>query len=138
MREQTLCERLMAAGTVRSVATGKVDRAATALSVLRNLQDVLNSRAGCCETRRDFGMPDFNDVATSFPDAIPTITRAIRAQIENFEPRLSGVNVRHVPDGTNPLSLSFQISVTLTWEDGTERLSFRTDLGDDGKLRVRG
>src|SRR5271168_4091771 len=101
MRERTLCERLMVAGAVQPVSSGKIDRTAVAESVLRNLQDVLNSRAGCCETRRDYGMPDFSDVATSFPEAVPTITRAIRAQIENFEPRLSGVNVRHVPDKTN-------------------------------------
>ncbi|MHB8885005.1 MAG: type VI secretion system baseplate subunit TssE [Methylovirgula sp.] len=138
MRERTLCERLMAGGGALPAGSGKVDRGAISDSIMRNLQDVLNSRAGCCETRRDYGMPDFNDLAGGFPDALPTIARSIRTQIENFEPRLSGATVRHVPDPTNPLSLSFQISVTLTLEDGAERMSFQTDLGDDGKLRVRG
>jgi type VI secretion system protein len=126
----------MTAGSAQPATSGKLDRAAVADSILRNLQLVLNSRAGCCETRRDYGMPDFNDVAARFSDVIPVITRAIKTQIENFEPRLSGVGVRHVPEGSNPLSLSFQIAVTLTFEDGTERLSFQTDL-DDGQFRVR-
>jgi type VI secretion system protein len=138
MRERTLCERLIDAGGTSPNSSGKVDRSALSQSILRNLQDVLNSHAGCCETRRDYGMPDFNDLAGQFPDAIPTISRAIKAQIENFEPRLSGVSVRHIPDPKNPLGLTFVIAVTLTLDDGTERLSFQTDLSDDGKLRVYG
>jgi type VI secretion system protein len=137
MRERTLCERLMATGPALPARGGKIDRVELSDSILRNLQDVLNSHAGCCETRPDYGMPDFNDLASSFPDAIPSIARSIRAQIENFEPRLSGVSVRHIPDPTHPLSLSFQIGVTLVLEDGSERMSFETELGDDGKLRVR-
>jgi type VI secretion system protein len=137
MRERTLCERLMAAGTALPVRSGKIDRVAVGDSILRNLQGVLNSHAGCCETRPDYGMPDFNDLASHFPDSITTIARAIKLQIENFEPRLSGVSVRHVPDPTHPLSLSFNIGVTLTLDDGSERLSFQTDLSDDGKLRMR-
>lgn len=138
MRERTLCERLMSAGEVLPPTTGKTDRGALCDSILRNLQDILNSHAGCCEIRRDYGMPDFNDLAGHFPDAISIITRAIKAQIENFEPRLSNINVRHIPDPDNPLGFSFSIAVTLTLDDGTERLNFQTDLSDDGKLRVRG
>jgi len=138
MRERTLCERLMSTGRDLLVASGRVDRAAVTESIMRNLRVLLNSRAGCCETRRDYGMPDFNDVATRFPDAIPAISRAIRAQIENFEPRLTNVSVRHVADQSNPLALAFDIAVTLTLEDGSERMSFQTDVLDDGKYRVRG
>ena len=136
MRERTLCERLMSAGRDQPTS-GKIDRGTVTDSIMRNLRVLFNSRAGCCETRPDFGMPDFNDVATRFPEAIPAIARAIRAQIENFEPRLSAVNVRHVPDKGNPLALSFDIAVTLTLEDGSERMSFQTDVLDDGKCRVR-
>jgi type VI secretion system protein len=137
MRERTLSERLMMAGTTPPVASGRLDRATLGDSILRNLQELLNSRAGCCEIREDYGMPDFDDIASRFPDAVPAVARAIKMQIENFEPRLSGVNVRHLPDPSNPLSLSFLIGVTLSLDDGAERLSFQTGLGDDGKLRVR-
>ncbi len=138
MRERTLCERLMASEEGSIPHSGKLDRGALFDSILRNLREILNSHSGCCEIRRDYGMPDFNDLAGQFPDAIQIITRSIKMQIENFEPRLSNVAVRHIPDPENPLGFSFSIGVTLDLDDGAERLNFQTDLSDDGKLRVHG
>lgn len=105
-------------------------------SVLRNLRHVLNSRAACCQSRPDFGMPDFNDLAGKFPDALGVIASAVREQIEKFEPRLSQVTVRHVPDRSNPLRLAFRIHATLNLEEGGQRLSFDTVLNNNGFVNV--
>ncbi|MDR3496357.1 MAG: type VI secretion system baseplate subunit TssE [Ancalomicrobiaceae bacterium] len=106
-------------------------------SILANLAGILNSRAGCCETRPDLGMPDFNDLVGNFPNAIPIIARSVRAQIEAFEPRLKNVEVVHVPDPDRPIDLRFQITGWATIAGSTERISFDTVVGDDGHTFVR-
>lgn len=105
-------------------------------SILANLRSVLNSRADCCLSRPDLGMPDFNDLVGRFPDALGIIASAVRAQIEMFEPRLSEVSVRHVPDRSNPLHLAFRIHATLSLEQGAKRLSFDTVLNNNGYVNV--
>jgi type VI secretion system protein len=135
MFERRLLERLEAPDS--SDRRLKVDPSALSESVLAHLKLIFNTRQGSCETRPDLGMPDFNDLATRFPDAIPIIGRAIKYQLDNFEPRLKNVSVKHVPDPTNPLSLYFQISAQLALPDEDVRLNFDTVLGDDGYFRMR-
>ncbi len=137
MRERSLMERLHAATDPPSPAGGRFDASALAESILANLSRVLNERQGCCETRIDYGMPDFADLVGQFPDAIPTVVRAVRQQIVNFEPRLSGPVVRHVPNSSNPLSLNFQITATASADGTATRVAFETVLGDDGYMRMR-
>ena len=137
MTDRTLTERLAAARDVAAPRAAAPDRAAAVASVLANLSAVLNSRAGCAETRPDLGVPDFNDLVGQFPDAIHIIARAVKAQIERFEPRLTTVGVRHVEDPDNPLHLVFEIHAALKLGGEQSRLTFETVLGDDGFLKVR-
>lgn len=137
MRERSLMERLHAATDAPPPVDRRSDPSALAESILANLNRVLNERQGCCEIRVDYGMPDFKDLVGQFPDAIPTVVRAVKQQINSFEPRLMGAVVRHVPDTSNPLSLSFQITATARAGDTSTRISFETVLGDDGYMRMR-
>jgi type VI secretion system protein len=137
MRERSLMERLHAATHPPPPALTSTDASAVAESILTNLNRVLNERQGCCETRVDYGMPDFNDLVGQFPDAIPVVVRAVKQQITTFEPRLADTVVRHIPDSSNPLSLSFQITATVRAGDVSTRISFETVLGDDGYMRMR-
>ncbi|WP_341988637.1 type VI secretion system baseplate subunit TssE [Azorhizobium sp. AG788] len=142
MAQRTLVERLLAADVDRPNApriSGEfADTSELLDSVLTNMRSVLNSRAGCCQIRPDYGMPDFNGLVGRFPDAIGIIANAVRAQVEEFEPRLSGITVRHVPDRSNPLRLAFRIHAALVVGDQVERLSFDTVLNNDGFVRVMG
>lgn len=141
MANRTLMERLTeperpAAALADPDLVRKADAVDIMNSVLRNLRHVLNSRAACCQSRPDFGMPDFNDLAGRFPDALAIIASAVREQIEKFEPRLSQVTVRHVPDRSNPLRLAFRIHATLNLEEGGQRLAFDTVLNNNGFVNV--
>ncbi len=143
MAQRTLVERLIAADSDRPSAPVRLqgefaDKSELLDSILTNMRTVLNSRAGCCQTRPDYGMPDFNGLVGRFPDAIGIIANAVRGQIEAFEPRLSGITVRHVPDRSNPLRLAFRIHAALVVGDQVERLSFDTVLNNDGFVRVMG
>ncbi|MGU3492583.1 type VI secretion system baseplate subunit TssE [Xanthobacteraceae bacterium A53D] len=144
MFQRSLVERLMAAeaGTPVSRTTSAggayADRSELVDSVMVNLRAILNSRAGCCQSRIDYGMPDLNELNGRFPDAIPIIANAVRGEIEAFEPRLSGVTVRHVPDQSNPLRLAFRIHAALVVDGEPMRLSFDTVLNNDGFVNVMG
>lgn len=129
----TLFERLEDGHTAVPVRT---DLTRLAASVLGNLSAVFNARQGSCLTRPDYGLPDFNDALIKGPESMPVIARAIKAQIDRFEPRLTQVLVRPDPDPDNPLSLRFQISARIRGQDG-ERIGFETTLSDDGFVRVK-
>jgi len=105
--------------------------------VLQNIRRVLNARQGCCEIRPDYGMPDLNDMIGRGADSIVGIARSVQEQIEMFEPRLTNISVRYVPDPDNPLQFSFQISAMLYFGDEKERISFDTILSADKHVQVR-
>lgn len=135
MFEQTLFQRLLDPQPYRP--TTRFDAARQMESVLGHLRELFNVRAGAVPTRPDYGLPDFNDLVSEFPTAVPVISRAIKQQIEMFEPRLKRVSVRHVPDPDRPLSLFFNISAEMVVPDGQERVAFETVLGADGSVNVR-
>lgn len=135
MFEQTLFQRLLDPQPGR--ATTSFDATRQMDSVLSHLREMFNVRAGAVPTRPDYGLPDFNDLVIQFPAAVPAISRAIKHQIEMFEPRLRKVSVRHVPDPDRPLSLFFNISAEMVMPDGQERVAFETVLGADGSVSVR-
>ncbi|WP_377828197.1 type VI secretion system baseplate subunit TssE [Bradyrhizobium lupini] len=105
-------------------------------SVMENLRRVLNSRQGCCETRRDFGMPDLNDAMGQGADAVRALARSLKQQIETFEPRLKNVLIRFHADPDNPLQLSFHVNATLNYNDRMERVAF--DAIFEKHVQVRG
>jgi type VI secretion system protein len=137
MSDRTLIERLEEATDDASPVQehGSIDRFQA--SVLDNLRRILNARQGCCETRPDFGMPDLNDAIGQGADAVPVVARAVKQQIEMFEPRLENVAVRFLADPDNPLLLDFQINAVLRYEGRSERVSFDTILNEDKRFKVR-
>lgn len=138
MFDRSLIERLEEAAetVVTSQEQGSFGRFQA--SVLDNLRRILNARQGCCETRPDFGMPDLNDAIGQGADAVLAIARAVKQQIEMFEPRLENVSVRFLADPDNPLQLAFHVNAMLRYNDQVERVSFDTILSDDKRIRVRG
>ena len=135
MFERSLFERLLDEKQTPPSAT--IDGARAVSSVMDHLQRLFNARTGAVPIREDYGMPDFNDLVAQFPAAIPAISRAIKTQIDLFEPRLHRVIVRHVPDPDRPLSLFFAITAELDLPEGSERVSFETIFGADGSVRLR-
>jgi type VI secretion system protein len=113
-----------------------VNRAAD--SVLTHLRNMLNTRQGSALTVPDYGLPDFNDLAVTFPDAIFELRRVIKQCIEQYEPRLSRVKVEHVKDEENPLSLRYEITAQLNLGDENASVWFETTLDAQGRARIRG
>lgn len=137
MYDRSLFERL--ADPLTPAGQGaRLDDSRLAASILQNLRNLFNCREGHASIRPDLGMPDFTDVTFHYADSVGTITRAIRAQIEKFEPRLTQVSVRHHPSEKHDAALRFSVSAMIKLGDRAERIAFETVLGADGFYRVRG
>ena len=87
---------------------GFIDRIGTGLrevdvvrSVVEHLAILLNTRAGEAVTVPDFGLQDLTDLVHELPEGIHTIQQGMRNVILKYEPRLSNVSVRHLPDDSS-------------------------------------
>jgi type VI secretion system protein len=76
-------------------------------------------------------------MVSAFPDAVPAIARAIKHQIDIFEPRLRNVVVRHVPDPDRPLTLAYRIRAELAVSNSDSPITVETIFGSDGAVRVQ-
>jgi type VI secretion system protein len=135
MAERSLLERLAASRPGRPVARG--DGTASVESVMRNLRRLFNSRQGCALTRPDLGLPDFGSLVHGFPNALHDIIKAIKYQIEQFEPRLKNVQVRHQVDADDPRLIRFHIRAEFAGADDSTPVLFDGVLGNDGHIDVR-
>lgn len=135
MVERTLFERLASSRpgrlTARHDTQGAID------SVVRNLRVMLNARQGCSAARPDYGMPDLGDAVFSFPVSIPEVTRVIKTLVEQFEPRLRNVQVRHNNDAENIATVRFHIRAELDSGDDKMPLVLDGSLAGDGYIEVR-
>jgi type VI secretion system protein len=107
-------------------------------SILRNLQNMFNTRQGSVLTVAEYGSPDFNDLVDQFPDAIMEIRKSILYNVKEYEPRLKNIRVRHIPDEDNPLDLKFEISGQLNLGKSRTSVAFTTIMGDSGRIKIRG
>lgn len=107
-------------------------------SILRNLQNMFNTRQGSVLTVAEYGSPDFNDLVDQFPDAIMEIRKSILYNVKQYEPRLKNIRVRHIPDEENPLDLKFEISGQLNLGKSRTSVAFTTIMGDSGRIKIRG
>jgi type VI secretion system protein len=112
-----------------------IDSSSFTESILRNLADLLNVRRGSVEASPELGMPDFNDLALRFPEGITILSSEVARQITLYEPRLTAVSVKHLPDPDNPLSLRLEVEASLRLPGDQRRIKFSTSVGDDGRWR---
>lgn len=135
MAERSLIERLARGEPPRTAAT--VDVGTAVDSVVRNLRRLFNARQGCSQSRPDLGMPDFGDMTYGVVSTLPEVVRAVKFQIEQFEPRLRNVHVRHDIDEDDPQSIRFSIRAELVLSDSATPIRFSGTLGGDGHIDVR-
>lgn len=119
------------------MGTGAGDIASDIIEdVVSHLDSLLTTRQGAVPIRPDFGMIDMADVVHQFPDGIARLRDAVRAQIEQFEPRLRDVSIRHLPLQQDPLRLVFHLSATLVAGPERHRITMQAEMTDAGTLRV--
>lgn len=103
------------------------------LSVLDNLQRVLNSRAGTLSHLPDYGLPDMGQILQGLPAAAHGLMRTMAKTLLKYEPRLQELNIELLPQ-VLPGHLEYALDLQLK---GGRRVSFGTTLGPEGKALVR-
>lgn len=106
-------------------------------SILTNLRNVLNTNQGNCLTDERYGLPHMSTIRNSMPHSVSRFVSAIQATIEEHEPRLSNVRVRHAPGTDRAMALRFEISGLVQDEDNRTSVRFETYADEEGRMRVR-
>ena len=100
---------------------------------------MLNTRRGNAPVAPGYGIPDIVDLVHSFPESIRIMEQAIRGTIENYEPRLTTVRVKHLAPDDDVLTLHFEITAVLAQEGSKkEPVWFETKITNNGEVTVRG
>lgn len=103
------------------------------LSVLDNLQRILNSRAGTLAHLPDYGLPDMSRILQGLPGTAHSLIDSMTATLLRYEPRLAAVHIELLPQ-TRPGHLEYALDVELR---GGARATFGTTLAPEGKVLLR-
>jgi len=106
-------------------------------SVQEHLQQMLNTRWGSVPIADDFGVPDFTDFMSTYPDSARDLERSLRQTIQKYEPRLRNVRVKFIPQEEGDLAVSFQISARLNLERLKDSVIFESKLDSDGRIKIK-
>lgn len=104
-----------------------------ALSVLDNLQRILNSRAGTLSHLPDYGLPDMGTILQGLPATAHRLIGIMSATLLKYEPRLAAVSIELLPQAL-PGHLDYALDLQL--KDG-QHVNFGTTLAPEGKVLVR-
>jgi type VI secretion system protein len=109
-------------------------------AVTTHLIRMLNTRQGSSLTCPDYGLIEVSEVLHDFPDAIGLMQRAIKNSIQQYEPRLKNVQVRHMKNEmTHNMLLEFEITAQLQHPDGRRQaLRFSTAVDQSGNVKLGG
>ncbi|NIF25148.1 type VI secretion system baseplate subunit TssE [Pantoea sp. Tr-811] len=103
------------------------------LSVLNNLQRILNSRAGTLAHLPDYGLPDMGTVLQGLPASAHGVMNDIVGTLRRYEPRLREVRIALLPQ-SQPGHLEYALDVLI---EGGARATFATTLAPEGRVLVR-
>lgn len=103
------------------------------LSVLDNMQRILNTRAGSLAHIPDYGLPDMTRILQGMPGTAHQLLFTLSAVLLKYEPRLKGINVSLL-EQTIPGELRYAIDAELA-EVGLVR--FGTEFQPEGRVLLR-
>ena len=132
---RTLFERLQQDRTSQPVFTEKQE-AVLRSSILQNLERILNSRAGMSQACEGYGIPDLTQIVNGVPERARDIERALEQCIRQYEPRLTQVEVEHIPDAHGPMTACFKVRAAASTGKSAEDLWFETVVVSSGRVRL--
>ncbi|MFJ1231245.1 type VI secretion system baseplate subunit TssE [Yersinia proxima] len=103
------------------------------LSVLDNMQRILNCRAGTLSHLPDYGLPDMSKVLQGMPGTAHSLLTTLSDTLLKYEPRLKRLNVVLLPQST-PGHLEYGIDAELE-EFGL--VHFGTAFMPEGRVLIR-
>ncbi|WP_445496994.1 type VI secretion system baseplate subunit TssE [Photorhabdus sp. SF281] len=103
------------------------------LSVLDNMQYILNCRADSLTHLPDYGLPDLSTILQGLPASSQRLISTIEHTLLTYEPRLKQVGVTLLPE-IEPAHLRYEIHAELK---GVGRVQFNTEFVPEGKVLIR-
>lgn len=103
------------------------------LSVLDNMQRILNTRAGSLKHLPDYGLPDMTKIIQGMPGTAHQLMGMLSQVLLKYEPRLKRIDVVLLPQ-TEPGHLRYAIDAELH-EYGLVR--YGTEFMPEGRLLIR-
>lgn len=103
------------------------------LSVLDNMQRILNCRAGTISHLPDYGLPDMSKILQGMPSTAHSLLTTLSDTLLKYEPRLKSLSVVLLPQST-PGHLEYGIDAELK-EFGLVR--FGTAFMPEGRVLMR-
>lgn len=103
------------------------------LSVLDNVQRILNCRAGTLAHLPDYGLTDMGQILQGLPGTAHTLMRTLQDTLLKYEPRLAAISIQLLPQ-VQPGYLDYALEARLR---SGEQVSFGTTLAPEGKVLVR-
>lgn len=103
------------------------------LSVLDNVQRILNSRAGTLSHLPDYGLTDMSQILQGLPGSAHTLMSSMAKTLLKYEPRLAAVDIQLLAQ-VMPGHLEYTLDAQL--KNG-QRVSFATTLAPEGNVLVR-
>lgn len=103
------------------------------LSVLDNMQRILNCRAGTLAHLPDYGLPDMTKILQGMPGSAHQLMTTLSAVLLKYEPRLKSLRVEML-EQTQPGELRYTIDAELK-EIGLVR--YGTEFMPEGRVLLR-
>ncbi|CZU33212.1 type VI secretion system baseplate subunit TssE [Enterobacter hormaechei] len=103
------------------------------LSVLDNMQRVLNCRAGTLAHLPDYGLPDMTKIIQGMPGTAHQLITTLSAVLLKYEPRLSRINVV-MQEQIQPGELRYAIDAELK---GVGLVRYGTEFMPEGRVLIR-
>lgn len=103
------------------------------LSVLDNMQRILNCRAGTLSHLPDYGLPDMSKILQGMPGTAHTLMTTLSHTLLKYEPRLKSIKVILLPE-TLPGHLDYAIDAELK---GVGLVRYGTEFVPEGRVLVR-
>lgn len=103
------------------------------LSVLDNMQRILNCRAGTLAHIPDYGLPDMTTILQGLPGTAHLLMGTLSAVLLKYEPRLNSINVV-MQDQTIPGELRYAIDAELK---GIGLVRYGTEFMPEGRVLIR-
>jgi type VI secretion system protein len=89
-------------------------------SIRLHLLRMLTARQGSVQALPDYGLPDINDLTLSRAELLQITCQAIKQCVERCEPRLTAVEVHHLPleDMQSAFTMGFHIKALILDAEG--------------------
>lgn len=105
-------------------------------SIEQNVARVLNAREGSAPAQPDYGMPAPSEIVHAFPRAVGRVQRHVKVLLERFEPRLTDVEVVHLENEADKLSLRFRIQARLATSPSSMWVSYDLKFDPSGRVTL--